>query len=85
MNRIYTIHKTFLEGALKSMTITEHTSVRFEAGRIYGGGWTGPRYKVTAVEPTSPEPTIPDQPPQSYTPPPEPNTGSLIFCLRRKS
>ena len=59
MNRIYTIHKTFLEGALKSMTITEHTSVRFEAGKTYGGGWTGPRYKVTAVEPTSPA----DQPP----------------------
>ena len=64
MTQTYAVHKTFLEGALKSMTITEHTSVRFEAGRIYGGGWAGSRYRVTAVEPTSPEPTIPaDQPP----------------------
>lgn len=50
MNQIYTVHKTFLDGALKGMTITEQTSVRFEAGKTYGGGWTGSRYKVTAIE-----------------------------------
>jgi hypothetical protein len=66
MNQIYTVHKTFLDGTLKGMAITEQTSVSFQLGKTYGGGWTGPRYKVTAVEPvcpaeqptTHPSPTI---------------------------
>jgi len=55
----FTVHKTFLEGALKGMTITEQTDVLFTVGKAYGGGWTGPRYKVIAVEqtePSTPEP-----------------------------
>ncbi len=46
----FTVHKTFLEGALKGVTIQEQTNVIFEAGKTYGGGWTGPRYKVVAIE-----------------------------------
>lgn len=46
----FTVHKTFLEGALKGVTIQEQTNVIFEAGKTYGGGWMGPRYKVTAIE-----------------------------------
>ncbi len=50
MKQLYTVHKTFLDGALKGMTITEQTTVSFQLGKTYGGGWTGPRYRVTAVE-----------------------------------
>jgi hypothetical protein len=63
MNQIYTVHKTFLDGTLKGMAITEQTSVSFQLGKTYGGGWTGPRYKITAVETTVVTPA--DQPPAS--------------------
>lgn len=46
----YRITKLFTSGTLEGMTITETTSVRFTVGKIYGGGWTGPRYKVTKIE-----------------------------------
>ena len=59
----FTVHKTFLEGALKGVTIQEQTNVIFEAGRTYGGGWTGPRYRVTAVETNAAKPIPADQPP----------------------
>ena len=70
MKQIYTVHKTFLEGALKGTAVQEQTSVIFTVGKIYGGGWTGPRYKVVAVEPLlTPKPTIPaDQPHTHPTP-----------------
>ena len=55
MKQRYKVCKSFLEGALKGMTIEEQTTVQFETGRIYGGGWSGSRYKVTAVE-VVPEP-----------------------------
>jgi len=50
MEQRYKVSKTFLEGALKGMTIEEQTTVRFEIGKTYGGGWSGSRYKVTGVE-----------------------------------
>lgn len=46
--KMYTVTKTFLEGALKGLTVTEQTSVQFEAGKVYGGGWTGSRYVVNS-------------------------------------
>lgn len=49
------VRKTFLEGVLKGLTID---TVRFVTGRIYGGGWSGSRYKVTGCKPAEPaEPT----------------------------
>ena len=61
MKQRYKVRKTFLEGALKCMTIEEQSTVRFEIGRIYGGGWSGSRYKVTAVE-VEPEPNTSPSP-----------------------
>ncbi len=57
MTQTYAVHKTFLEGALEGMTITEQTTVRFEAGKTYGGGWSGSRYRVTGCD-LSPNPSI---------------------------
>lgn len=45
---MFTVTKTFLEGALKGLTIEDRSPVSFDAGKTYGGGWTGPRYRVTA-------------------------------------
>ena len=50
MKQRYKVRKTFLEGTLKGITIEEQSTVRFEIGKNYGGGWSGSRYKVTAVE-----------------------------------
>ena len=61
MKQRYKLCKSFLEGVLKDLTIEEQTTVRFENGRIYGGGWSGSRYKVTAVE-VMPEPDISPSP-----------------------
>ena len=46
----YTVKKTFLEGALKGTTIEEQTTVRFEIGKTYGGGWSGSRYRVAGCD-----------------------------------
>lgn len=64
MKQRYTVSKTFLEGALKGMTIKEETSVEFEIGKTYGGGWSGSRYKVTGCEPTPTELINVDHSPQ---------------------
>jgi hypothetical protein len=59
----FTVHKTFLEGAIKGMIIAEQTDVLFTVDKTYGGGWTGPRYKVTAFEPQPiPAPASPEPP-----------------------
>lgn len=42
--------RLMLEGSLEGMTIDTTDSVEFEPGRTYGGGGTGSRFKVTAVE-----------------------------------
>ena len=44
----YIVTKTFIEGALKSLTIEDRSPVSFEVGKVYGGGWSGSRYRVTA-------------------------------------
>ena len=61
MKQRYKVRKTFLEGTLKGITIEEQSTVRFEIGKNYGGGWSGSRYKVTAVE-VMPEPDISPSP-----------------------
>jgi hypothetical protein len=48
----YTVHKLFIDGTLKGLTYVERQCpVSFEVGKIYGGGWTGPKYRVTACFP----------------------------------
>lgn len=61
MKQRYKVRKTFLEGTLKGITIEEQTTVRFEIGKTYGGGWSGSRYKVTAVD-VEPEPNTSPSP-----------------------
>jgi hypothetical protein len=48
---MFLVTKTFLDGALKGLTIVDRSPVAFVAGRVYGGGWTGSRYRVEACEP----------------------------------
>ena len=45
---VFTITQTFLEGALKGLTIDRLSGIPFEVGKTYGGGWTGSRYRVDA-------------------------------------
>lgn len=47
---MFNVTKTFLEGALKGLTIVDKSPVSFEVGKTYGGGWTGNRYRVDACE-----------------------------------
>jgi hypothetical protein len=44
----YIVTKTFVEGALKGLTIEDRSPVAFTVGKTYGGGWTGPKYRVEA-------------------------------------
>ena len=55
MKQRYKVRKTFLEGTLKGITIEEQSTVRFEIGKNYGGGWSGSRYRVTGID-AEPEP-----------------------------
>lgn len=45
---MFTVSKTFLEGALKGLTVQDRSPVAFEVGKTYGGGWSGSRYRVDA-------------------------------------
>jgi hypothetical protein len=47
---MFTVTKTFLEGALKGLTIEDRSPVAFTIGKVYGGGWTGSRYRVDACQ-----------------------------------
>jgi hypothetical protein len=52
--RPFIVTQTFLEGALKGLTI-DHPSVgEFTPGKVYGGGWTGSRYRVDACRVAGP-------------------------------
>jgi len=44
----YSVKKLFIEGALKGMEISDKSPAPFEVGSVYGGGWSGSRYRVTA-------------------------------------
>jgi len=44
------VTKTLIEGNLAGITLTERTTVAFEVGKTYGGGWTGPRYMALKME-----------------------------------
>lgn len=48
--QLFTITQTFIEGALKGLTIDRPSAISFEPGKIYGGGWTGSRYRVESCE-----------------------------------
>lgn len=43
---MFIVTKTFIEGTLKGLTIEDRSPVKFEIGKIYGGGWTGSKYRV---------------------------------------
>lgn len=45
---MFIVTKTFIEGALEGLTIDDRSPVEFEPGKVYGGGWTGSRYRVEA-------------------------------------
>jgi hypothetical protein len=47
---MFNVTKTFLTGNLKGLTIVDRSPVSFEVGKTYGGGWTGPQYRVEACE-----------------------------------
>jgi len=47
---MFNVTKTFLTGNLKGLTIVDRSPVSFEVGKTYGGGWTGPRYRVDACK-----------------------------------
>jgi len=47
---MFNVTITFLEGALKGLTIVDRRAISFEVGHTYGGGWTGSRYRVEACE-----------------------------------
>lgn len=42
----YIVTIKFIDGNLKGLTIDDKRTIAFEVGKTYGGGWTGPRYKV---------------------------------------
>ena len=49
----YIVTKEFVEGNLKGIIIEERTTVFFRASnKIYGGGWTGPKYRVLNCRPS---------------------------------
>ena len=79
MKQRYKLCKSFLEGVLKDLTIEEQTTVRFENGGTYGGGWSGSRHKVTGID-AEPEPDTSPSPQAIIATVGEPNAGSLIFC-----
>jgi hypothetical protein len=46
---MFVVTKLFVEGTLKGVTYEDsRCPVPFEVGCVYGGGWTGPRYRVLA-------------------------------------
>jgi hypothetical protein len=47
---MFLVTKTFLDCALKGLTIDDRSPVSFEAGKVYGGGHTGSRYLVTTCK-----------------------------------
>jgi hypothetical protein len=47
---MFKVTKTFLTGPLAGMTITETTSVMFEAGKVYRQCAGGGSYRVRSVE-----------------------------------
>lgn len=51
MSQLFTITQTFLDGALKGLTIDRPSKISFEPGKIYGGGHTGSRYRVDSCQP----------------------------------
>ena len=47
---MFNVTKTFIDGLLKGLTITETTSVVFEVGQTYKGACGSSSYVVTAIE-----------------------------------
>lgn len=47
---MFIITKTFIDGALKGLTIEDRSPVGFTVGLVYGGKWTGGKYRVEKSE-----------------------------------